>query len=153
VIQTDAPVNPGNSGGPLLDAAGNVVGVVSQIQSENGGNIGIGYAVPSDTVRKVVDTLKTGGQVEHAYLGVKLQQTDDGIRLSDVNNGDPGQKAGLESGDVVLEVDGMTVESASDIQRAVDAHEPGDKLELKIDRGGDERTVTVTLGTRPPAAQ
>src|SRR5215213_1646370 len=147
VIQTDAPVNPGNSGGPLLDAAGNVVGVVSQIQSENGGNIGIGYAVPSDTVRKVVDTLKTGGQVEHAYLGVKLQQTDDGIRLSDVNNGDPGQKAGLESGDVVLEVDGTTVESASDIQRAVDAHEPGDKLELKIDRGGDERTVTVTLGT------
>jgi putative serine protease PepD len=153
VIQTDAPVNPGNSGGPLLDAAGNVIGVVSQIQSENGGNIGIGYAVPSDTVRDVVDTLKTGGQVEHAYLGVRLQETDSGVRLSEVLDGEPGQKAGLQAGDLVLEADGRKVESAGDIQRAVDAHKPGDKLQLKINRGGDERTVTVTLGSRPPAAQ
>jgi putative serine protease PepD len=153
VIQTDAPVNPGNSGGPLLDAAGNVIGVVSQIQSENGGNIGIGYAVPSDTVRKVVDTLKTGGEIEHAYLGVRLSETDDGVRLSGVLDGDPGQKAGLQAGDLVLEADGKTVQSAADIQRAVDAHKPGEKLVLKVNRGGDERTVTVTLGTRPPAAQ
>jgi putative serine protease PepD len=153
VIQTDAPVNPGNSGGPLLDAAGNVIGVVSQIQSENGGNIGIGYAVPSDTVKNVVDTLETGGAVEHAYLGVRLQETDNGVRLSDVIDGDPGQAAGLQPGDVVLEADGQKVESPSDIQRAVDAHKPGEKLELRIDRGGDERSVTVTLGTRPPAAQ
>jgi putative serine protease PepD len=130
-----------------------VIGVVSQIQSENGGNIGIGYAVPSDTVRKVVDTLKTGGEIEHAYLGVQLSQTDDGVRLSGVVEGDPGQKAGLQAGDLVLEADGRTVQSTADIQRAVDAHKPGDKLELKINRGGDERTVTVTLGTRPPAAQ
>lgn len=153
VIQTDAPVNPGNSGGPLLDGAGNVIGVVSQIQSENGGNIGIGYAVPSDTVENVVDTLKTGGEVEHAYLGVRLQETDDGVRLSAALAGEPGQRAGLESGDLILEADGKKVESASDIQRAVDAHKPGEKLELKIERGGDERTVTVTLGTRPPEAQ
>src|SRR5215210_5845875 len=153
VIQTDAPVNPGNSGGPLLDAAGNVIGVVSQIQSENGGNIGIGYAVPSDTVRKVVDTLKSGGAVEHAYLGVRLQETDNGVSLSGVLAGEPGQKAGLQTDDVVLEADGKKIESASDIQRAVDAHKPGDKLVLKVRRGGDERTVTVTLGTRPPAAQ
>jgi putative serine protease PepD len=153
VIQTDAPVNPGNSGGPLLDAAGNVIGVVSQIQSENGGNIGIGYAVPSDTVRNVVDTLKGGGEVEHAYLGVRLQETSDGVRLSNVLDGDPGEKAGLQSGDLVLEVDGRKVESAADIQRAVDAHKPNEKLELKVDRGGDERTVTVLLGSRPPAAQ
>jgi putative serine protease PepD len=153
VIQTDAPVNPGNSGGPLLDASGNVIGVVSQIQSENGGNIGIGYAVPSDTVRTVVETLKTGGEVEHAYLGVRLAETDDGVRLSNVLDGDPGQKAGLQAGDLVLDADGQKVESAGDIQRAVDAHKPGEKLQLKIDRGGDERTVTVTLGTRPPAAQ
>ena len=153
VIQTDAPVNPGNSGGPLLDAAGNVIGVVSQIQSENGGNIGIGYAVPSDTVKNVVETLKTGGEVEHAYLGVRLQETDNGVRLSDVIDGEPGQQAGLESGDLVLEADGKAVESASDIQRAVDTHKPNEKLELKIQRGGDERTVDVTLGTRPPEAQ
>ena len=153
VIQTDAPVNPGNSGGPLLDASGNVIGVVSQIQSENGGNIGIGYAVPSDTVRNVVDTLKSGSEVEHAYLGVRLQETDNGVSLSAVLAGEPGQKAGLQTGDVLLEADGEKIESASDIQRAVDAHKPGDKLVLKVRRGGDERTVTVTLGTRPPAAE
>ena len=153
VIQTDAPVNPGNSGGPLLDASGNVIGVVSQIQSENGGNIGIGYAVPSDTVRNVVDTLKSGSEVEHAYLGVRLQETDNGVSLSAVLAGAPGQKAGLQTGDVLLEADGEKIESASDIQRAVDAHKPGDKLVLKVRRGGDERTVTVTLGTRPPAAE
>jgi putative serine protease PepD len=153
VIQTDAPVNPGNSGGPLLDAAGNVIGVVSQIQSENGGNIGIGYAVPSDTVRNDVDTLKSGGDVEHAYLGVRLQETNNGVSLSAVLKDEPGEKAGLEADDVILEVDGKKVESASDIQRAVNAHKPGAKLALKIERGGDERTVTVTLGTRPPAAQ
>ena len=153
VIQTDAPVNPGNSGGPLLNASGNVVGVVSQIQSENGGNVGIGYAVPSDTVDNVVDTLKSGGEVEHAYLGVRLQETDNGVSLSAVLAGEPGQKAGLQTGDVVLEADGKKIESASDIQRAVDAHKPGDKLVLKVRRGGDERTVTVTLGTRPPAAE
>ena len=153
VIQTDAPVNPGNSGGPLLDASGNVIGVVSQIQSENGGNIGIGYAVPSDTVRNVVDTLKSGSEVEHAYLGVRLQETDNGVSLSAVLAGEPGQKAGLQTDDVVLEADGEKIESASDIQRAVDAHKPGDKLVLKVRRGGDERTVTVTLGTRPPAAE
>ncbi|HKG10732.1 MAG TPA: PDZ domain-containing protein, partial [Gaiellaceae bacterium] len=143
----------GNSGGPLLDASGNVIGVVSQIQSENGGNIGIGYAVPSDTVRNVVDTLKSGSEVEHAYLGVRLQETDNGVSLSAVLAGAPGQKAGLQTGDVLLEADGEKIESASDIQRAVDAHKPGDKLMLKVRRGGDERTVTVTLGTRPPAAQ
>jgi putative serine protease PepD len=153
VIQTDAPVNPGNSGGPLLDAAGNVIGVVSQIQSENGGNIGIGYAVPSDTVRNDVDTLKSGGDVEHAYLGVRLQETNIGVSLSAVLKDEPGEKAGLEADDVILEVDGKKVESASDIQRAVNAHKPDAKLALKIERGGDERTVTVTLGTRPPAAQ
>src|SRR5215213_10299102 len=151
VIQTDAPVNPGNSGGPLLDASGNVIGVVSQIQSENGG--GIGYAVPSDTVRNVVGTLKSGSEVEHAYLGVRLQETDNGVSLSAVLAGEPGQKAGLQTDDVVLEADGEKIESASDIQRAVDAHKPGDKLVLKVRRGGDERTVTVTLGTRPPAAE
>jgi putative serine protease PepD len=153
VIQTDAPVNRGNSGGPLLNAQGEVIGVVSQIQSETGGNVGIGYAVPSDTVRTVVETLKTGGEIERGYLGVRLAETDDGVRLSDVLPGEPAERAGLENGDVVLEADGKPVESGSDIQSAVGAHKPGEKLELRIDRNGDERTVTVTLGTRPPTAE
>jgi len=153
VIQTDAPVNRGNSGGPLLNAEGEVIGVVSQIQSETGGNVGIGYAVPSDTVRTVVETLKTGGEVERGYLGVRLTETDDGVRLADVLPNEPAERAGLQSGDLVLEADGKAVESSGDIQDAVAAHKPGEKLELSIRRGDDERTVTVTLGTRPPAAE
>jgi putative serine protease PepD len=152
-IQTDAPVNQGNSGGPLLDAGGNVIGVVSQIQSETGGNVGIGYAVPSDTVRSVVNALMTDGEIERAYLGVRLTETDDGVRLAEVLPGEPAKAAGLQSGDLVLEAAGNPVESASGIQSAVANRKPGAKLELKIRRGDDERTVTVTLGTRPSAAE
>jgi putative serine protease PepD len=152
-IQTDAPVNQGNSGGPLLDAAGNVIGVVSQIASETGGNVGIGYAVPSDTVRSVADELLRDGEIERGYLGVRLAETDEGVRLGAVLEGEPAEAAGLEDGDLVLEAAGEPVESSTDIQNAVAARKPGDKLELKVRRGGDERTVTITLGTRPPAAE
>ena len=153
VIQTDAPVNRGNSGGPLLDAAGNVIGVVSQIQSENGGNIGIGYAVPSDTASTVVEALLKDGEIERGYLGVRLSETDDGVTLANVIEDDPADRAGLESGDVVLQAGGKPVDSAEDIQSAVSAKKPGEQLELQIRRGNDEQTVTVTLGTRPPAAE
>jgi putative serine protease PepD len=152
-IQTDAPVNQGNSGGPLIDAAGNVIGVVSQIASETGGNVGIGYAVPSDTVRSVVDELLRDGEIERGYLGVRLTETDDGVRLAEVLADEPAEAAGLENGDVVLEAGGRPVESAGDIQNAVAARKPGEKLELKVRRGEGERTLTVTLGTRPPAAE
>jgi putative serine protease PepD len=152
-IQTDAPVNQGNSGGPLLDTSANVIGVVAQIASETGGNVGIGYAVPSDTVRTVVAALLKDGEIERAYLGVRLNETDDGVRLEAVLDGEPGEAAGLQSGDVVLEAGGEPVESAGDIQSAVAARKPGEKLELKIRRGDEERTVPVTLGTRPPAAE
>jgi putative serine protease PepD len=152
-IQTDAPVNQGNSGGPLLDDSAKVVGVVSQIASETGGNVGIGYAVPSDTVRDVVDALLRDGEIERAYLGVRLTETDDGVRLGDVIEGEPADDAGLQSGDLVLQAGGRTVETASDIQGAVAARKPGQKLEVRIRRGNDERTVNVTLGTRPAAAE
>jgi putative serine protease PepD len=152
-IQTDAPVNQGNSGGPLLDAAGNVIGVVSQIASETGGNVGIGYAVPSDTVRSVVADLLRDGEIKRAYLGVRLAEGGDGVRLAEVIKGEPAADAGLQAGDVVVEVDGKAVSTASDVQGAVAAQKPGDEVELKITRGGNERTVTVKLGTRPPAVQ
>ena len=151
-IQTDAPVNQGNSGGPLLDTSGNVIGVVSQIASETGGNVGIGYAVPSDTVRSVVQGLLRDGEIERAYLGVRLAETDDGVRLSDVIDGEPAEAAGLQNGDLVLEAGGEAVESAGEIQAAVAARKPGAKLVLKVRRGNAERSVSVTLGTRPPAA-
>jgi putative serine protease PepD len=152
-IQTDAPVNQGNSGGPLLDAAGNVIGVVSQIASETGGNVGIGYAVPSDTVRTVVDGLLRDGEIQRAYLGVRLAELDSGVRLADVIDGQPADDAGLRAGDTVLEVAGKKVDTAGDVQSAVAARKPGEELELKIRRGGSERTVTVKLGTRPAAVQ
>jgi putative serine protease PepD len=152
-IQTDAPVNQGNSGGPLLDTEGNVIGVVSQIASETGGNVGIGYAVPSDTVRDVVEALLRDGEIERAYLGVRLSETDDGVRLAEVIDGEPADDANLQAGDVVLEAAGKPVESAADIQDAVSARKPGEQLELQIRRGADERTVTVELGTRPAAVE
>jgi putative serine protease PepD len=152
-IQTDAPVNQGNSGGPLLDAAGDVIGVVSQIASETGGNVGIGYAVPSDTVRTVVDGLLRDGEIRRAYLGVRLAEVDGGVRLAEVIEGEPADDAELRAGDVVLEAGGKPVATAADIQGAVAARKPGDELELQIRRGGNERTVTVKLGTRPPAVQ
>ena len=151
-IQTDAPVNQGNSGGPLLDTSANVIGVVSQIASETGGNVGIGYAVPSDTVRTVVAALLKDGEIERGYLGVRLAETDDGVRV-EVLEDEPAQAAGMETGDVVVEAAGKPVESAEDIQNAVSSRKPGDKLELKVERGGNERTVTVTLGTRPPEVE
>ncbi len=152
-IQTDAPVNQGNSGGPLLDTEGNVIGVVSQIASETGGNVGIGYAVPSDTVRTVVAGLLKDGSIERGYLGVRLAETDDGVSLASVLDGEPAEAAGLQSGDVVLEAGGKPVESADDIQDAVAARKPGEQLELKIRRGETEQTVPVTLGKRPPSAE
>jgi putative serine protease PepD len=152
-IQTDAPVNQGNSGGPLLDAAGNVIGVVSQIASETGGNVGIGYAVPSDTVRSVVDALLRDGEIRRAYLGVRLAEVSGGVRLAEVIEGEPADDAGLRADDVVLEAGGKPVSTAADVQGAVAARKPGDELELRIRRGGNERTVTVKLGTRPSAVQ
>ena len=135
-IQTDAPVNQGNSGGPLLDDAGNVIGVVSQIASQSGGNVGIGYAVPSDTVRDVVDALLADGQIERGYLGVRLSETDHGVRLADVIEGEPADDASLQSGDVVLEAAASRSSPPTTSRMRSRHRKPGEQLELKIRRGG-----------------
>jgi putative serine protease PepD len=149
-IQTDAAINPGNSGGPLLDGQGRVVGINSQIATETGGNVGIGYAVPIETVQEVVEALQAGQTIERPYLGVRLSDADNGAALAEVTDGSPAADAGLEPGDVVVEVEGEAIDSGDELRRAVAEREPGDELELTV-RGsdGETRDVTVELGTRP----
>ena len=150
-IQTDAAINHGNSGGPLLNLEGEVVGVNAQIESESGGNDGVGFAVPSSTVRSVVAQLLEDGRVEHAYLGVSLTDTGDGagVRVGEVRAGSPAAEAGLEAGDAVTSVDGESVATAAELQAAIDAKRPGDEISITYTRGGESKTVKVELGTRP----
>jgi putative serine protease PepD len=151
-VQTDAALNHGNSGGPVLDTEGRVVGVAAQIRSENGGNVGIGYAVPGDTAKRVAADLIQDGSVEHAYLGVSLPN-DGAARIQEVVDGAPADRGGLRAGDQVTAVDGDQIESGDELREKIDAKRPGDKLTLTITRSGDERTVEVTLGERPATAQ
>jgi putative serine protease PepD len=150
-VQTDAAINPGNSGGPLLDAAGRVIGVNSQIASQSGGNTGVGFAVPSDTVKDVVPKLIKNGKIERAYLGLSSGEQPDnpGAVVGQVNPGTPAAEAGIRSGDVITKFDGKTIRNPSELSLAVLTKQPGDKVEIQLKRGGDTRTVTVELGTRP----
>ena len=151
-IQTDAAINHGNSGGPLLGMDGDVVGVNSQIESDSGGNDGVGFAVPSNTVGSIADALISDGSVEHAYLGVATEDaSSSGARLAEVRSGTPAAKSNLRSGDVVTKLDDETVTSADELRRLVDSKNPGDSVQLTIVRGGKTLTVNVTLGTRPSA--
>jgi putative serine protease PepD len=162
VIQTDAGINQGNSGGPLLNARGEVIGVNSQIEPGNTGtgNPGIGFAVPSATLREVVSQIREGGKVEHAYLGVFTQPIDEVIP------GSPADEAGIRDGDrqvifggqsyvlggdIVTAADGEQVASADDLRRLIAEKDPGDAMTLDIRRGESKRTVSVTLGRRPIA--
>jgi putative serine protease PepD len=149
-IQTDAAINHGNSGGPLLDASGKVIGITSQIESDSGGNDGVGFAVPSNTVRSVASQLLSSGKVQHAYLGVEVATAaGGGARIGSVRTGTPAAKAGLRAGDVITKVDGVSIGSSDELQQAIDARKPGDRITLEVRRGGATRTVHVTLGTRP----
>ena len=153
VIQTDAPINPGNSGGPLLNARGQVIGVNSQIATAGGGNgsVGIGFAVPADTVRDVLPQLEKGAAPAHAYLGVSTgaAQNGEGAQVGDATAGGPAAEAGIQPGDVITGVDGDQVRDPEDVAQAIEDNKPGDRVELKVQRGGSEQTVQVTLGQRP----
>ncbi len=181
VIQTDAAINPGNSGGPLIDAEGRVIGINSQIQTGgSSGNVGIGFAVPVNTAKDVVNQLRETGEVAHAYLGIEGGTiTPDlaralklpvkaGVLVNDVVPGGPADEAGLRGGDtaatiegaevnlggdIVTAVDGKKVNSMEDVINAVNAAEAGDEMELTVDRNGRERTVTVKLGVRPESTE
>jgi len=150
-IQTDAAINHGNSGGPLLDLKGDVIGVTSQIESESGGNDGVGFAIPSNTVRSVVEQIVSGKKVEHAYLGVyvDMPQNGSGARVARVTNNSPAEDAGMKTGDVITAVDGQTIAGPDALTSAITAAHPGDEVKLTLRRGGETKTLTATLGTRP----
>jgi putative serine protease PepD len=150
-IQTDAAINHGNSGGPLLDSAGQVIGINSQIESDSGGNDGVGFAIPSNSVRRVAQELIASGKVSHAYLGVQLTDASSGggATVAQTVSGGPGADAGLRSGDVVTAIDGKAIDASDALVAAVDSHKPGDQVTLTVKRGGDTSQVKVKLGTRP----
>jgi putative serine protease PepD len=157
-IQTDAAINHGNSGGPLIDAGGKVIGVNVQIAADDSGgssqNAGVGFAVPSSTVKRVVEDLVAGRTVQHAYLGVSVGTNTNGTGavIGTVRTGGPAAAAGVKSGDVVLAVNGKPVAAANELTSSIAALRPGDKATLKVQRGGSTLTLTVTLGTRPATA-
>jgi len=148
-IQTDAAINHGNSGGPLLNATGKVIGVNSQIESEGGGSDGVGFAISSDTVTSVVKQLLASGKVEHAYLGVSVgPTTGSGARVGSVKSGSPAAAAGLKAGDVIKAFGGHTILSPEDLIAAVNAKQPSDKVTITYTRNGATRTAHVTLASR-----
>ncbi len=158
LIQTDVAINPGNSGGPLLNMRGEVIGVNSQIYSQNGGYMGISFAIPIDEAMRVADQLRGAGRVVRGYLGV---QPDDiskevaeaiglgkaaGAVVRSVIAGSPADKGGVEGGDVITKVDGKAVEKAADLRRLIAAVKPGAKAALQVFRRGSFKELSVTVG-------
>jgi putative serine protease PepD len=149
VIQTDAPINPGNSGGPLLDARGRVVGVNSQIATGGSrGSVGIGFAVPSNTVAAVVPRLERGETIQRPFLGVSTTQGTGGALVREVTSGGPAAEAGVRTGDVIVRVGGDRVREPDDVAAAIQDMRPGERVEVEVRRGGVSRTVGVELGNR-----
>src|SRR5689334_11876259 len=154
VIQTDAPINPGNSGGPLLDAGGRVIGINSQIETGGAnGNVGIGFAVPSNTVRQVVPRLEQGETVQHPYLGISTAATTSptatGAPVEQVNPGGPADKGGVQAGDVIIRVGSTQVATPDDVSAAIAAHKPGDVVDVVVQRAGGTVVLHVKLGVQP----
>jgi S1-C subfamily serine protease len=177
VIQTDASINPGNSGGPLMDANGRVIGINSQIATGGGqGSVGIGFAVPINTAKKLLPDLKAGETIERAYLGVQMQgvtkqlaedlnlAADHGALIVEVTPDSPADKAALRGGrtqtssgiaaggDLIVAIDGKEMRDEDAVANAIAAHRPGDKVDIEYYRGNDKKTVTVELTKRPASA-
>jgi S1-C subfamily serine protease len=175
-IQTDAAINRGNSGGPLLDAHGRVIGINSQIRSSGGGSVGVGFAVSVDDVRRSIDQIRANGEVHYAYIGISSQPlypqlarklglpVSDGALVADVVDGGPADKAGIKGGnkeirfqtslaktggDVITKVNGRPITRENDFSEQITRYQPGDSITLEIYRGDQRRTARVTLGERP----
>jgi putative serine protease PepD len=148
-IQTDAAINHGNSGGPLLDSQAHVIGVNAQIESDSGGSDGVGFAIPSNTIKSIASQLISNGKAVHAFLGVQLGDSAASARVVSVRSGTPASKAGLRAGDVIVSIDGTKVSSADELRSAISAHKPGERVSVTYVRSGKRHTVSVTLASRP----
>jgi serine protease Do len=160
-IQIDAPVNKGNSGGPAFDESGNVVGVTTAIYSPSGGSIGIGFAIPADTVKSVIDQIKEHGSVTRGWIGVQIQTVTpeiadslglkkaDGALVAEAERNGPAAKAGIASGDVIESINDQAVKDSGDLARKVAAINPGREAKFGIFHDGSQKTVTVDVGTMP----
>ncbi len=158
VIQTDASINPGNSGGPLVDLEGRVIGINCAILSRSGGNMGIGFAIPSSTVKFVMDQLIEKGKVVRGYLGIDLKDLDpvladklgtkEGALVGSVSKDSPAEKGGVEVKDVIVKINGKDIKNAIDLRRTVSALTPGTQVTLNVFRDKKEKTLTVKLGEK-----
>ncbi|HXO67444.1 MAG TPA: trypsin-like peptidase domain-containing protein, partial [Bradyrhizobium sp.] len=160
-LQIDAPINKGNSGGPAFDVNGNVIGVNTAIYSPSGGSVGIGFDIPAQTAKRVIAELKDKGVVTRGWLGVQVQpvtegiadslgmKTAEGAMVDEPQNGSPAARAGIQSGDVVTALNGTPVKDSRDLAGKVAALAPGSSVKLDIFRGGESKTVTVTLDELP----
>jgi serine protease Do len=160
-IQIDAPVNKGNSGGPTFDVDGNVIGVNTAIFSPSGGSVGIAFAIPADTVKKVVAQLKDKGSVTRGWIGVQIQSVTpeiadslglksvQGALVAEPQSGGPAAKAGIEAGDVITSVNGAALKDARELARQIGGLPPGTSVKLSILHKGVEKSVTLTLGQLP----
>jgi serine protease Do len=161
-IQTDASINMGNSGGPMFDLNGNVIGINTALISPTGGNIGLGFAIPAEQARPVIDALRRGSKVQRGYIGVSLQPLDDDIAQSlglpknqgelirGVTAGGPAARAGIEQGDVVVSVAGQPVTPDQSLAYLVASQSVGARIPVELIRNGQRRTVTIQIGERPP---
>jgi serine protease Do len=160
-VQIDAPVNKGNSGGPTFDVDGNVIGVNTAIFSPSGGSVGIAFAIPADTVRSVVAQLRDKGSVTRGWIGVQIQPVTpdiaDGLGLkqatgalvAEPQDGSPAAKAGIQSGDVITSLDDNQIHDARELARRIGTLAPGTTVKLGVIHQGEEKTVSLTLGTLP----
>jgi serine protease Do len=164
-VQIDAPINKGNSGGPAFDVDGNVIGVNTAIYSPSGGSVGIGFDIPADTVKTVVAQLKASGHVTRGWLGVQIQPVTAGIAdslgmkkaegamVDEPQDGSPAAKAGIQSGDVITAVNGAPVKDARDLARTIGTMAPDATVKLDMIRGGQAKSVSLTLGEMPDQQQ
>jgi serine protease Do len=148
-LQLDAPINPGNSGGPVFNMDGQVIGVSSVIVSPTGASVGIGFAIPSEAVSRIVAQLLSKGSIERGWLGVSVDERDGGVTIASLDRNGPAAKSGIRPGDVVVAINGDKIDSSRGLIRAVAAVPPGNSIRITLRRSGREMEIAVNVGRRP----